>query len=224
MQETTLIVARHGNTFLSGQIPTRVGVRTDLPLVEKEKGLRIGSYLKDNNLIPDIIYTSCLTRTIQTAMYAIKAMGLKEIPIIISERFNEIDYGIDENKTEDEVCYRLGFDALNDANVSSSDIISKGKEIINEWNTNAVVPSGWLVDVEKIINDWKDFVKEIESKYKGKKILVVTSNGIIKFLPHITKSYKECYEKYGTRLKTGGLTLFSKNDNMQAWECLGWGL
>ena len=32
---TTLIIARHGNTFDKGDIPTRVGARTDLPLVEK---------------------------------------------------------------------------------------------------------------------------------------------------------------------------------------------
>ena len=32
----TLIIARHGNTFRPGETPTRVGSRTDLPLVEEE--------------------------------------------------------------------------------------------------------------------------------------------------------------------------------------------
>ena len=33
MGPTRLIIARHGNTFDAGDIPTRVGRRTDLPLV-----------------------------------------------------------------------------------------------------------------------------------------------------------------------------------------------
>jgi transcriptional regulator GlxA family with amidase domain len=31
---TTLIIARHGNTFEDGETPRRVGARTDLPLSE----------------------------------------------------------------------------------------------------------------------------------------------------------------------------------------------
>ena len=41
----TLIIARHGNTFRKGETPTRVGSRTDLPLVEDERGRGIGKYL-----------------------------------------------------------------------------------------------------------------------------------------------------------------------------------
>ncbi len=245
MRQATLIVARHGNTFLKDEVPTRVGVRTDLPLVESEKGERIGEYLKNNDLIPDVIYTSYLLRTIQTAIFATKSMGLKEVPFIVSKKFNEIDYGVDENKAELEVCYRLGFEALNgkisgkindkisdkinDKNLSNQDYsnqdyIDKGKEIIDLWNSDAIPPKGWLVDTNKIIDDWKSFSKEIEEKYQGKNILVVTSNGIIKFLPHITRDYKECYKKHGTKLKTGGIAIFEKDKDASYWTCKAWGV
>ena len=39
---TRIIIARHGNTFTKEQTPTRVGGRTDLPLVETERGTNIG--------------------------------------------------------------------------------------------------------------------------------------------------------------------------------------
>jgi probable phosphoglycerate mutase len=42
---TRIIIARHGNTFTKDQTPLRVGARTDLPLVETERGTNIGKYI-----------------------------------------------------------------------------------------------------------------------------------------------------------------------------------
>ena len=56
----TLIIARHGNTFRPGETPTRVGARTDLPLVEEERARGIGLYLKKLGLIPTPAH--CRTR------------------------------------------------------------------------------------------------------------------------------------------------------------------
>ena len=39
------MIVRHGNTFRAGETPTRVGARTDLPLVE-ELDLRDVIYVK----------------------------------------------------------------------------------------------------------------------------------------------------------------------------------
>ena len=66
---TTLIIARHGNTFGPNDTPTRVGAQTDLPLVEsgQEQAKKLGTYLKENNLTPEITYCSELKRTIETA-------------------------------------------------------------------------------------------------------------------------------------------------------------
>ena len=50
----TLIIARHGNTFRPGETPTRVGSRTDLPLVEEERGRGIGRWLKQLGRNPEI--------------------------------------------------------------------------------------------------------------------------------------------------------------------------
>ena len=67
--KTTLIVARHGNTFSPGDVVTRVGARTDMPLSTSglEQGWKLGLYLRDNDLLPDVVFTSALQRTQQTA-------------------------------------------------------------------------------------------------------------------------------------------------------------
>ena len=38
-----LVIVRHGNTFRAGETPTRVGARTDLPLVEEERARSDGT-------------------------------------------------------------------------------------------------------------------------------------------------------------------------------------
>ena len=58
----TLIIARHGNTFRKGETPTRVGGRTDLPLVEEERGRGIGKYLAKLGLTPTRILAARQTR------------------------------------------------------------------------------------------------------------------------------------------------------------------
>ena len=51
---TTLIIARHGNTFGPEDTPTRVGARTDVPLVGSglEQGRALGRWLKAQGLRP----------------------------------------------------------------------------------------------------------------------------------------------------------------------------
>ena len=64
---TRIIIARHGNTFTKGQIPLRVGCRTDLPLVETERGTNVGKYLKMKTYFPSVVYAAPLKRTTETA-------------------------------------------------------------------------------------------------------------------------------------------------------------
>ncbi len=57
---TTLIIARHGNTFGPEDTPTRVGAHTDLPLVKsgQEQARKIGAWLKEQNIL---VYLGILT-------------------------------------------------------------------------------------------------------------------------------------------------------------------
>ena len=99
---TRIIIARHGNNFTKEQTPLRVGARTDLPLVETERGTNIGKYLKMRTLIPAVVFAAPLKRTTETARLAIAALD-KDIPLVADSRFTEIDYGPDEGKPETEV-------------------------------------------------------------------------------------------------------------------------
>ena len=61
---TRLIIARHGNTFGPGDTPTRVGRRTDLPLVAsgEAQAKRIGHHLLHHRMVPGAVFAAPLKR------------------------------------------------------------------------------------------------------------------------------------------------------------------
>lgn len=203
---TRLLIARHGNTFGPGDIVTRVG-RTDLPLVESGllQGHKLGIYLQQQHLIPDVIFASELKRALQTAEQAVHAMQ-QTISIKALSIFNEIDYGIDENQPEEKVVARLGSEAL------------------TAWETNAIIPPGWHVDPQAIITNWKLFAEQLCKEFSGKTILVVTSNGIARFAPYLTGDFDAFRAKHTIKISTGALCIFENSAQTENWECVQWNI
>lgn len=200
---TTLIIARHGNTFKPEDTPTRVGGRTDIPLVEKgqRQAEAIGTYLKEHNLNPDIAYSATLKRTKETASLALKSAGT-DIAIDALDIFDEIDYGPDENQTEETVIKRIGAKA------------------IEQWDKNATVPDGWKVNPDEIIENWRRFAQNINKT--NQTVLVVTSNGIARFAPHITDNFDSFAKEHTIKLKTGALGILTLSQGK--WRVAGWNI
>ena len=210
---TKLIIARHGNTFTKEQTPTRVGAKTDLPLVESERGLAIGKYLQQQSIDVDHVYCGPLKRHVQTAQLACDALSFDKSKLQVNHDFNEIDYGPDENKTEDEVMLRLG-----------NGDIEKGQKEIDRWNKQAISPNGWEVDVPAIKQSWLDFGQFIESQHTNQTTLLVSSNGTIRFAPVLTGDFEGFIAKHDIKVTTGGVCIFEKHANEQHWRCVEWGL
>lgn len=202
---TTLIVARHGNTFEPGETPRRVGARSDLPLVEtgKAQARAIGRYLKQNDLAPDPVYCSHLQRTRQTADIAILETGLRQ-PVFALDILNEIDYGPDEGRTDAEVIERIGAQALQD------------------WDERGIVPPGWQADTAAIIAGWRAFASQISLHGSGEIVMAVTSNGIARFAPWITGSPETFLQKYKPKMATGALGIFEYDG--ARWTVKEWNL
>lgn len=211
---TTLIIARHGNTFASEDTPTRVGARTDLPLVEtgRLQAAALGQYLKEHQLFPDVVYSSTLQRTKETARIALQECGIKN-PVYSLAIFDEIDYGPDENQTEDNVIARIGMDAL------------------KAWEEEAIVPDGWNIDPEEAINNWRNFAHEITKTHDtitnivhdiNETVLVVTSNGVARFAPHITENFNSFLQNNTIKLSTGALAILKFDGN--TWHIQDWNI
>lgn len=199
---TTLIVARHGNTFENGEPPHRIGWRTDLPLTETgwAQARALGRWLKDNSFLPDALFTGKTRRTRDTALIAMIEAGCT-LHIQPEVLFNEIDHGPDENRTEDEVIARIGAQALKD------------------WDERSMVPPGWLADPEALTSGWTTFGDRIVKNYPGCTILAVTSNGVARFALQLAENAPETGNK---KLATGALGILQHDG--QSWQIKEWNI
>lgn len=199
-----LIIARHGNTFGPGETPRRVGLHTDLPLVESGQiqAQALGAYLKQHNVKPDRVFASDLCRTVQTAEIAMAEAGY-DCSVTSNAIFNEIDYGPDENKPEADVIDRIGAQALKD------------------WDEKAVVPQGWNFDPQQAITNWQNFAKAMIEQGPGT-VLVVTSNGIARFAPHLTNDFDGFAANHRIKLSTGSLAILEYDG--QGWRIKDWNI
>ncbi len=203
-----LLIARHGNTFAKGDTLRRVGARTDIPLVASgiEQAKRLGLYLRENNIKLAAAFSGPLKRAKQTAIEALQNSGNENVDLIIDSSFNEIDYGSDDGRAEDEVICRIG------------------KEALKKWDEDAIAPKGWLVEPEKIIQDWQNFAQMLLEKYTDKTILVVTSNGTARFAPYLTGNFEEFKKNYKIKMATGAVSSMIFDENSKIWQVKYWNL
>jgi probable phosphoglycerate mutase len=124
--------------------------------------------------------------------------------IQIDERLREIDYGPDENQTEDTVIARIGENA------------------IKLWDQSAIVPEGWNVNPDQMISDWADIAGETLKNHKGKTILIVTSNGVARFAPHLTGQFDAFRQQHNLKLATGALGTLVHDG--KGWSVENWNL
>ena len=203
MSEARLFIVRHGNTFGPGETPLRVGCGTDIPLVDSgiEQARALGKFFGSNGIKPELIIAGELRRAQETARIICES-GDFAPQFESSADFNEIDYGPDEGRTEEDVVSRVG------------------QEAIDLWNSDAVVPDGWRVRPAELIEAWRKLAARLERECMGKTAIVVTSNGVARFAPYITRDYESFKQNYPLKLKTGAFGEFAYSNNV--WTALRW--
>lgn len=197
-----IIIVRHGNNFNKGDTILRIGCQTDLDLTErgKEQGHEVGEYLKKNNLIPDIIFMGPLKRHLQMTE-KIKSIIGKNIPEQLVNDLNEVDYGNDDGKPEEEIIARIG------------------KEALHLWNTQNIIPEGWPIDINTIQTFWKDFIPTIAQNHTC--ATIVTSNGIAKFVLNLISP--KTRGNISPKLKTGHIGIIDISANGDI-KIIGWNI
>ncbi len=185
----TVYIVRHGNTFDQGDIVTRVGARTDLPLSSsgRVQGEALARHFADQGLVFSAAFSSPLQRTMRTAQMIIAGQEIiagqdRALEIEPVEFLREIDYGPDENRPEREVIERIGQPAL------------------DLWEGEARVPDGWQIDTGAVTDAWRDFLTGLGQTATGP-ALVVTSNGIARFALQLAMAGN--HGDYTLKLSTG---------------------
>lgn len=193
-----LYVVRHGNTFDKGDTVTRVGARTDLPLSVsgQEQAQKLAAHFAGTPFSAALCST--LTRTRQTAR-AILSERIDSPALLIAPFLTEIDYGPDENQPEDIVAARLG-------------------PALEAWDRDGTPPPGWLVDLEAIRAGWRGLLARVAPLPETANALVVTSNGIARFLPDVVDVVPGGVDR---KLKTGAwgeVLVTSSGSELLSWN------
>lgn len=173
-----LYIVRHGNTFDKGDVVTRVGGRTDLPLSVSGRAQAEALARHFAGTTFATARSGPLKRTRETAraILAVQATA----PDLTTDLFlREIDYGPDENRPEADVIARIGQPAL------------------DAWERDSIPPPGWRVDPAAIIGNWQELFSDLAEEPGDH--LIVTSNGIARFALAAANAHRP-----DAKLPTGG--------------------
>ena len=157
-----LYIVRHGNTFEKGDVVTRVGGRTDLPLSPSGEAQvqKLAQHFAGEGVAFATARSGPLKRTRKTAAAILGAQSAP--PDLTTDLFlREIDYGPDENRPEDDVVARIG------------------KAALEAWERDSIPPPGWRVDPAAITGNWQELFSDLRDGPGAH--LIVTSNGIARF-------------------------------------------
>jgi broad specificity phosphatase PhoE len=182
-----LLFARHGNTFDPGDKVVWVGRESDLPLVAKglEQAERLAAALRGRGWIPDAIYCASLRRTRRTAQIVAETLGLPAPAV--DERLDELDYGGWAGRSNDEIV------AADPAAAAAM----AGWNQRDQWPENA----GWGSRRGEIMAGLAGFAAECLGPARHARPLVVSSNGILRFLPRLLLAESERLPSF--KMKTG---------------------
>jgi broad specificity phosphatase PhoE len=164
-----ILLARHGNTFGPDDKVVWAGARTDLPLVAfgHQQAERLGQAIAAMGVQLDHIYAGPLLRTKETASGIAAVLGLDPDRVSIVDTLREIDYGLWEGRSNDEIKAEYGSTEIDD------------------WQKRSIWPQdyGWSPDEAGILANWDALVQRITTEGDNESAsLVVSSNGIFRIV------------------------------------------
>lgn len=203
---TYLLLARHGNTFATGDKVTWVGASNDLPLVESglAQAKSLAQVLLENEIKPAALYSGPLKRTKEYATIIRDALQLSP-DIQIDSRLNEIDYGAWSGLTSEEIKEKFGQDEL------------------DAWNLQGKWPVTFVGNEAEVEAEVNSFVQDIMSSYLENQLaLAVTSNGRLKyFLKLLPDIYAEYIKVSKWKVSTGNICLLKcdkRSNHLVCWN------
>lgn len=146
-----LLLVRHGETvenskgIIQGHLP---GKLSDKGVLQAKK---LGLRLKNEKI--DAIYSSDLFRAVETCNEI--SVFHNDIPINFTEELREVDMGVNQGKTNEELDWKRDF------------------------KTNYIAPEGGE-STEELYDRAERFLQYLLDKYEDKTVLVVTHGGTIK--------------------------------------------
>ncbi|EDK43493.1 2,3-bisphosphoglycerate-dependent phosphoglycerate mutase [Acetobacter pasteurianus] len=190
-----LIILRHGESQWNHE--NKFCGWIDIPLTDKGKdeAKYAGELLKQNNLSPDILYTSKLIRSIETGFIILKVLGKPWVDHIKSWRLNERHYGQYQGRDKHQVFQELGSDKekfqfirrdyhgtppLIPLDENDPSIDEKYNDLLNQ----NILPRGESLSMvmDRLIPFFKYEIMDHQMVQLNKTVLIVTHGSVVRSL------------------------------------------
>lgn len=218
-----LILVRHGQLEWNEKNLFTGWVDVTLLEVGEKEAKRAGVLLKESGLVPDVLYTSKLTRAIQTANLALAEAGLLWIPVVRLWRLNERHYGALQGKDKAETLatygkekfqtWRRSFD-VPPPPIEADSEFSQAGDIRYRDIDPAVLPKteSLALVIDRLLPYWQD---TIASELLGGKTVLVAAHGnslraLVKHLDGISDD-----DIAGLNIPTGIPLVYELDDNLK---------
>lgn len=103
-----LVLLRHGQSEWNSKNLFTGWVDVKLSAHGREEAKRAGQLLKESGIKPDIVFTSLLSRAIQTADIALEEADMLYLPVVRSWRLNERHYGGLQGQNKADMLEKVG--------------------------------------------------------------------------------------------------------------------
>ena len=195
---STLVLLRHGNSdwnqknLFTGWVDVRLS-----ELGEKE-AKRAGDLIAESGIVPDVLYTSLLTRAIQTADIALLQADLAWLPVKRDWRLNERHYGalqgkdkaqtLEEYGQEQFMTWRRSFDVPPPVLADDDEFSQAHDERYADLGADAPRTESLKLVIDRLLPYWESaIVPDLEA---GKTVLVTAHGnslrGLVKHLEGIS--------------------------------------
>ncbi len=164
-----LLLVRHGNTFEDGEVPTRVGARSDLPLTQKgvAQAQTFAAAARGAGLCLGPFLAGPLQRTRDFV-----AHGFDVAPTI-DMRLCEIDYGDWEGLTDAAIAARVG------------------SAMLEDWNRRCVWPHGqnWAPDEAALAGGAASLAQELAPGSPRCVPVLASSQGVLRYFAKLDAAF-----------------------------------
>lgn len=202
MISPALILFRHGNTFENGQKPVWIGARTNLVLTKegKEQAKTAAEFLAEKVKGISAIIAAPLLRTRHFAEIINEKIGC---PLSTDERLCEIDYGLWEGLSSEEIKETFGEEKF------------FAWDLRGEWPENM----GWASSLEEMKKGLSDFLAEEKNILEKEKTIhvAVTSNGVLRLIYSLVSGNPA---DSNAKVKTGNYCIIAPTND--SWKIEKW--
>ncbi|ODQ77228.1 hypothetical protein BABINDRAFT_163728 [Babjeviella inositovora NRRL Y-12698] len=186
-----LILVRHGQSEWNEKNLFTGWVDVKLSAKGVQEAERAGELLKESGLKPDVLYTSKLSRAIQTANLALDKADRLFIPVTRSWRLNERHYGALQGKDKAETLaaygkekfqtYRRSFDVPPPVIEDDSEFSQIGDERYNDVDPNVLPKTESLkLVIDRLLPYWQDVIAK--DLLQGKTVMVAAHGNSLRAL------------------------------------------